>query len=732
MRIRSGRAARALTVVVAVLTATTWSIAPAASSLGTEVPRDDTWITNGRVWSIVRHGPYIYLAGGFSSLAPNTGRGVLLDSESGRLLPGSPRINGPVRDAVPDGSGGWYVVGGFTSVNGVDRGRGAHLRADGTLGDWNPSANAVIHQIERVGSALVIGGEFTTVKGVARSRLAATGPLGGPLGGWQAEANGPVLALTLSADGNRLFVGGSFSNLGGATRTNAGAVSAATGAVNGFAPTVNGEVRAIALAPDRSRVYLGGTFTSAGLLVPRQRVAAVAYDSGLVDPLWRADTDGPVHTLAVLPDGTLYIGGSFTRLNGVNRANAAAIGTDRQVTPWNPAPGAVVNTIAPAPDAESLWLGGVFTSVRFQDRVRLARVNPTNGNLVGSVNPRPSAQVRVVVPTSTGVAFLGGDFAGVGLVRQPHLARLHASTGALDTTFRPAIDGPVETAALSDDGTTLYLGGRFNTANGVPRRRAAALALPSGAVTSFNPDVDGIAVQAIDQRGSKVVIGGQFSRVGGLPRTNLARLDATTGAADLLWAPNPNKQVRDVDILANGNVIAAGQFDSLGLLTPRRYLAELDTNGVATSWDPSPSSFVYQGVLDATESTYYAAILGPGGGGGNAVEAFTRAGNGARRWRTNTNGDVQALDLSPDGKTVYAGGHFGTVSTGGSTVATRERMMALRAVDGVLLPWRPRLDTAGTGVFAVLATTEGVDIGGDFSRVGPVSAHGFATFPGTP
>jgi hypothetical protein len=57
-------------------------------------------------------------------------------------------------------------------------------------------------------------------------------------------------------------------------------------------------------------------------------------------------------------------------------------------------------------------------------------------------------------------------------------------------------------------------------------------------------------------------------------------------------------------------------------------------------------------------------------------------------------------------------------------------MMAVRADDGELLAWRPRLDSAGTGVFAVLAAAGGLYIGGDFTRIGPTSTQGFAVFPG--
>src|SRR4029453_13430408 len=56
--------------------------------------------------------------------------GVILDAKSGRAVAAF-RVDNPIRAAIPDGSGGWYIGGGFVHVNGVLRKRLAHIDAGG-------------------------------------------------------------------------------------------------------------------------------------------------------------------------------------------------------------------------------------------------------------------------------------------------------------------------------------------------------------------------------------------------------------------------------------------------------------------------------------------------------------------------------------------------------------------------------------------------------------------------
>jgi len=82
------------------------------------IPREETWITNGTILTIARTTDTVYIGRDFSYVGPATGGGVPIDTSTGVPIPPFPKINGSVMTCVPDGSGGWYIGGYFTSIGG--------------------------------------------------------------------------------------------------------------------------------------------------------------------------------------------------------------------------------------------------------------------------------------------------------------------------------------------------------------------------------------------------------------------------------------------------------------------------------------------------------------------------------------------------------------------------------------------------------------------------------------
>ena len=70
------------------------------------------------------------------------------------------------------------------------------------------------------------------------------------------------------------------------TRTNLVAFNPSTGAITGFAPNINGEVWA--LATDGTSLYVGGTFTAVNG-VARRGLAKLNPTTGAVDPMFNAN-----------------------------------------------------------------------------------------------------------------------------------------------------------------------------------------------------------------------------------------------------------------------------------------------------------------------------------------------------------------------------------------------------------------------------------------------------------
>src|SRR5262249_13270155 len=83
-----------------------------------QTARSDFWITNGIVQAMARSGNTLYIAGDFTKVGPASGGGIPLDASTGTPQTGFPQVAGRVQVAIPDGSGGWYIGGGFDHVGG--------------------------------------------------------------------------------------------------------------------------------------------------------------------------------------------------------------------------------------------------------------------------------------------------------------------------------------------------------------------------------------------------------------------------------------------------------------------------------------------------------------------------------------------------------------------------------------------------------------------------------------
>ncbi|WP_409329157.1 PKD domain-containing protein [Trujillonella humicola] len=203
-----------------------------------------------------------------------------------------------------------------------------------------------------VGNTVYVGGRFTSARpagapaGVqesARSNLLAydirTGNL---ITSFAPAVNGQVLALAASPDGSRVYIGGDFYSVNGQDRSRVAAFDTATGQlVSTFRPAVTGQVRAIAATS--STVYLGGGFSAVGG-VGRNRLAAVSASNGSLlpwapqpgagpagwgrasDPATQTATTNDVMSIVVAgPSGQVVVAGRFYYMNGTQNIGVAAV-----------------------------------------------------------------------------------------------------------------------------------------------------------------------------------------------------------------------------------------------------------------------------------------------------------------------------------------------------------------------------------------------------------------------
>ncbi|MGE5497339.1 MAG: delta-60 repeat domain-containing protein, partial [Syntrophothermus sp.] len=119
-------------------------------------------IANGPVYAIAVDGNSTYIGGDFYYVGPYTGSGVKLTVSSAAYNKSFPVVNGTIKTAVTDGSGGWYIGGRFTQVGGFTRNNIARINSDGSVSPWNPGADNIVYSIAVNGSDVFVGGSFSS------------------------------------------------------------------------------------------------------------------------------------------------------------------------------------------------------------------------------------------------------------------------------------------------------------------------------------------------------------------------------------------------------------------------------------------------------------------------------------------------------------------------------------------------------------------------------------------
>lgn len=203
-----------------------------------------TWQINGVVWSQVVVKNTVYVTGQFTKARPPGvaagGAGEITannifayDITTGnRVSSFSHSLNAQGRSvaASPDGTK-LYVGGDFTTVDGQARGRIAQFDLPGGALNttFKPSLNSGVRALATAGSTVYAGGSFTAIGGTSRTRLAAFNS-GGTLQSWAPKVDdGQVWSMVVAPDASRVIVGGSFTTLnGGKPALGMGSISTTT------------------------------------------------------------------------------------------------------------------------------------------------------------------------------------------------------------------------------------------------------------------------------------------------------------------------------------------------------------------------------------------------------------------------------------------------------------------------------------------------------------------------
>ncbi|HMJ75111.1 MAG TPA: hypothetical protein VK507_04015, partial [Iamia sp.] len=260
-------------------------------------------------------------------------------------------------------------------------------------------------------------------------------------------------------------------------------------------------------------------------------------------------TNGSVRTVAVVGD-TVFMGGDFTAAanpNGTPVARSWILAFDKATgvirTGWAPQLDAMVHSIVPAADGQSIYVGGAFKTVNGAKQSKIARLRVTDGSVM-AFNPFPNATVTTLALVGDRL-WMGGVFTTVGTQTNRRVAAVDAQTGAVDNRMNIPItgthhgvgDGKIWRLEPSPDGRHILIGGSFSSVGGQPRGQIAKLdiavdgtpSLSSWSTTRFAPTcasgvVDSLRDISYSPDGSYFVVGTS----GGLPGSNDTLCDGTS------------------------------------------------------------------------------------------------------------------------------------------------------------------------------------------------------------
>ncbi|MGQ1797954.1 fibrinogen-like YCDxxxxGGGW domain-containing protein [Kocuria oceani] len=286
----------------------------------------------------------------------------------------------------------------------------------------------------------------------------------------------------------------------GAEPTTWGAVERA----DGQSGEMNSEVQAFEQIG--STVYAGGNFkamqrTQAGSgRLEQSYLAAFDVDNGELRSGFRPVFNGQVKTLAELPNNRLAVGGRFTQVNGVPVTGFVVLDatTGKVDTAWNLKvenllTNGVLQIRSMDVQGDWLYLGGAFTHL-------------SGGDATGRVYARSGARVKI-------------------------------STRTPDAGWNPEFNGTVVSVDASAKGDRSYAAGYFNTSQGTPAFRLAAVRTVAGAPLDTwtwensvppneydpaNPGQQGYQL-AVREQGGTVWSGGAQHNMFGFDRTSFER-----------------------------------------------------------------------------------------------------------------------------------------------------------------------------------------------------------------
>ncbi|MES2389248.1 MAG: T9SS type A sorting domain-containing protein [Bacteroidota bacterium] len=406
------------------------------------------------------------------------------------------------------------------------------------------------------------------------------------------DTDGPV--KTIVRDGNTIFIGGDFKSAG-RTTGHCTLLNLQNGKqlLQNY-PYVKGDV--LTSLPDgQGGWYIGGSFTQIGNS-SKSYFARLKPDLSL-DSSFAPQVRVPIVKM-VQSGSRIFIVDSTGHIGAVKVTTGFA-------TNWNPVlAGGKAITLTSA--GSVIYIGGTFTSVNGQSRSCVAAVDTISGEpfswnpLIKSTLWPYTLRINCIV-SRKGKVYIGGVFDEAGTLTRYNLASFDSVSGSLQI-WNPAARMGAEpkgvSNVMSEGKNSMYLAGELTT-NSSTYNYTIAVDFVSGIKNDWQPDFGYSSGHAEDilEYEDKVYILRSFSDMTPPGYCQYILTTDTLVGYEVGWRGDFNGRVRSINIGA-GKMFACGDFTIAQ--QPTRYgLAAFDANtGALKPWNPRTNGYVDKILLD--------------------------------------------------------------------------------------------------------------------------------------
>lgn len=405
---------------------------------------------------------------------------------------------------------------------------------DGVLGDgFDNTVRTVSLQSD---GKLIAGGDFLNFNGAATPKLCRLFPDGSKDPSFVLGTGfvGNIYCTLIQADG-KIIVGGAFTSFNGSAANRLVRLNPDGSRDASFDTSIaasSGVIHSIAIQTDGSLI-IGGSFTKYNTTTVN-RVARI-LPNGNLDTTFAIGLGASslVEEVHIQQDGKVIMGGSFTSFNGTACGRIIRLNTDGAVdatfvqgTGFDDD----ISALTTQPDGKII-VGGDFLNYNGLAAKRILRLN-ADGSLDNSFNSGiglNNGAVEVIRVHMAGFIMVGGSFSGTYNGTDVNRLMLLGSNGVLDPIFDIG-SGPSSAsvfAIVPESDGSWYIGGSFSVFDSQNQGRLAKVdatgALDIGYLTA-GVGFDNSVLKVVSLSDNKTIVVGNFSKFNGVSTPKIARL----------------------------------------------------------------------------------------------------------------------------------------------------------------------------------------------------------------